>query len=115
MRKNATVLAKYEGGDAAVGIKGDRAYCGVGNIPSSLWLRFAKEAGVHIYSEKLVTTYADSRFISCQFPGECTDFIVVKEDGIYTDLFTKKEYEAKSGILEFSHYPYQMMMFIKTK
>lgn len=113
--KDATVLAKYEGGDAAVGIKGDRAYCGVGNIPSSLWLRFAKEAGVHIYSEKLVTTYADSRFISCQFPGECTDFIVVKEDGIYTDLFTKKEYEAKSGILEFSHYPYQMMMFIKTK
>lgn len=111
--KDAEILAHYEGGDAAVAIKADRAYSGVGNLPSALWLKLATAAGVHIYSDKLVTMYGDSRFISCQFPGDCRDIINVKEDGIYTELFTEKNYEAKGGILEFSHSPYQMMMFIK--
>ena len=61
----------------------------------------------------LMPMYADSRFVSCQFPGDCTDRITVKEDGIYTDLFTDKEYTAKGGILEFEHTSYQMMMFAK--
>ena len=111
--KDAEIISKYEGGDGAVAIKGDCVYCGVGNLPSSLWLRLARHAEVHIYSDKLITMYADSRFVSCQFPGDCTDRITVKEDGIYTDLFTDKEYTAKGGILEFEHTSYQMMMFAK--
>ena len=97
----------------AAAIKGDRAYCGVGNIPSSLWMHLARLAGAHIYTNKLVTTYADSRFIACQFPGNSTDMLTLKEDGVYTEAFTGKTYETKNGILQFSHYPYQMMMFLK--
>ena len=111
--EDAEILARYEGGDVAVSRKKDRVYCGVGNIPSALWLKLATTAGVHIYSDKLVTTYADSRFISCQFPEDCLDSINVKEDGIYIDLFTNKEYKAENGILEFYHTSYQMMMFVK--
>lgn len=111
--RDAVTLAKYEGGEVSAAIKGDRAYIGVGKIPASLWMRLAKESGAHIYSDKRVPIYADSRFISCQFPDNKTDSIKVKEDGIYTELFTGKQYESKGGILEFSHYEYQMMMFVK--
>ena len=111
--KEATPISNYEGGKIAAAIKGDIAYVGVGKLPSSLWMRLAKEAGVHVYSENIVPIYADSRFIACQFPEKKTDSIKVKKDGIYTDLFTGKQYESKGGILEFSHYEYQMMMFVK--
>lgn len=110
---DAEILANYEDGDAAVAIKDNIVYSGVGNIPSALWCEIAKIAGVHIYSDKLVTVYGDSRFISCQFPGDCCDSINVKYDGVYIDLFSGKEYQAKDGILQFPHYPYQMMMFSK--
>lgn len=110
---DVTVLARYTGGKVAAAIKGDRAYCGVGNIPSSLWMHLSRLAGVHIYTDKLVTMYADSRFIACQFPGNSTDTLTLKEDDIYTEAFTGITYESKNGILEFSHQPYQMMMFLK--
>jgi len=110
---NVKILASYEGGDTAVAIKDDRAYCGVGNLPSALWMKLAELSGVHIYSDKPITLYSDSRFISCQFPDSGEDKLNVCEDGIYTDLFTGKSYTAKDGILKFLHYPYQMMMFSK--
>jgi hypothetical protein len=109
----AKKIADYESGECAVAVKGDRAYSGVGKLPPALWRRLAKEAGVFIYTEKNAPVYGDSRFIACQFPENDVDSISVKSDGIYKDMFTGKRYEAKGGVLEFSHYEYQMMMFVK--
>lgn len=109
----AVSFAYYESGDVAGAIKDNVAYISQSDIPSSLWRFLSEKAGVHQYTDKEVPVYADSRFIACQFPEEKTDIIKLKEDGEYLEAFSGKRYKTKDKKLEFNHYSYQMMMFIK--
>jgi len=111
--EEARILSQFENGDAAAAIKDDNAYIAVGKVPSTLWTALAKYAGVHLYTEKNAPIYTDSRFIACQFPQNRMDQLLLKEDGEYTELFTGKKYQSKDRVLEFEHYNYQMMFFLK--
>jgi hypothetical protein len=111
--EDAEIIAKFEDGATAAAIKDGIAYIAVGDVPPALWNELAKRSGAHIYTEERVPIYGDSRFISCQFPEERTDFIRVREDGVYVDMLTGEEFTAKDGILSFEHYAYRMMLFAK--
>lgn len=110
---NVQVMANYENGDIAAGIKNNNAYIGVSDVPSQLWHDLAKISGVHIYTDKSTPVYADSRFIACQFPENRSDVLYLKEDGEYIEVFSGKEYKSVNKMLEFKHYNYQMMCFVK--
>ena len=111
--EQAEIIAKFENGDGAAGIKGDNVYISVPDVPSELWHEIALRSGVHMYTDENVPIYADSRFVSCQFPGDCNDIIRVKQNGVYREAFSGKLYDVSNNILEFDHYNYQMMLFIK--
>lgn len=111
--EGAETLASYENGDVAAAIKGNQVYIAVSDIPSSLWHQLAMRAGVHIYTDKEIPLYADTRLIACQFPEKGTDMLKVKEDGVYIELFTKEKYKSCNKELSFTHEAYQMMLFMK--
>ena len=113
--EQAEVIASYENGDSAVALKDGFAYIPVGNAPSELWNELAKRAGAHVYTDAKVPVYTDSRFICSQFPGDKKDVIHLKENGKYVEIFSGKKYKSKNKKLEFSHYNYQLLMFVREK
>ena len=110
--ETAEVLSKYENGDICAAISGNNVYIGVSDIPSAMWRKLCEKAVVHLYTEKEIPVYADSRFISCQFPNEGRDKLYLEQDGEYVELFSGKTSVCQNGVLEFEHYAHQMMLFV---
>ena len=106
-------LAFYPDGKAAAAKKGDNVYISPGRIPWQFWKDLAKEAGVHIYDEDGGGLAVTSQFI-CHYTTLQEDRTLhLKEDGIYTDLWSGKEYEVKDGILSYHAERGRTMLFRK--
>ena len=102
----AEIIAKYENGKSACAKKGNRYYIATAKATPTLWRDIAKEAGVHIYTDKRGALYVDSRFIARQtmfeedieltLPFDCT-LEEVFEGGIYKTENKVLKYRAEDG------------------
>ena len=103
---DAEIMAKYENGKSACAKKGNRYYIATAKATPTLWRDIAKEAGVHIYTDKRGALYVDSRFIARQtmfeedieltLPFDCT-LEEVFEGGIYKTENKVLKYKAEDG------------------
>ncbi len=99
---NAVPLANYGDGTTAIAYKvmdgWTSVYSAVGNLSGTLLRTIARLAGVHIYSDRDdCPVYVNNRMIGVYAFGDAD--ILMKQDGVYEDLFTGKRYEAVNGKL----------------
>lgn len=106
-------LAYYIDGTPAAARKDDNIYISVGRVPWQMWRDIAKDTGVHIWDEDGGGLSVTSQFIS-HYTTLTTDRVLhVKEDGVYTDIWSGRKYEAKNLILSYSAEKGKTALFIK--
>ncbi len=87
-------------------------YSALGNLSHEALRGIAKMAGVHIYVEEGVFTYINDTVAGVYNTGAATTQITLKEDGVYTELFSGKTYqtENKKILLPTDACPAQMLV-----
>jgi len=113
---DAEILANYESGEAACVRKDKQVYLATGNIPCELWRDIAKEAGVHLYTEKPGSLYVDSRFIARQTVHETEIELKLPFDCVVEELFDGGTYKTEDKILRYRAEHFETkLFFIKEK
>ncbi len=113
---DAEILANYESGEAACVRKNKQVYLATGNIPCELWRDIAKEAGVHLYTEKPGSLYVDSRFIARQTVHETEIELQLPFDCVLEELFDGGTYKTEDKILRYRAENFETkLFFIKEK
>ena len=97
---DAEILARYPDGSAAAARKGDTVWCGVGNTPWQFWRDIAEAAGVHIYDRDGGGTAICSQFMGAYTTLTEDRTYYMKEDGIYTDLFSGEKFRCEGGVMK---------------
>lgn len=113
--EEAIPLEKYDDGKLAVAYKNignyTAIYSGLGRMSGGLLREIAKLSGVHIYCEA-APVYVNSLLIGV-YAQESRDVeIMVKQDGVWEDLFTQKRYVAENRKLVIPGDEYASKMFI---
>ncbi len=86
-------------------------YSAVGNLNGSLLRNIARIAGVHIYSDNDNAPVYVNNVIKAVYSME--DTVLYVEDGVYTEIFTNKEYVAENGRLNVPKGEFHTKLFIK--
>lgn len=99
---DALPLGIYENTEkVALGIKKfsqyTSCYSAVGNLSGGVLRHIAEGAGVHIYTHNEEPVYINSLFLGVYAQGDTE--LMVKEDGLYQDVFTGAVYTAKEKTL----------------
>ncbi len=85
-------------------------YSSLGNMSGALLRKIAELCGVHIYCEN-APVYVNSCFIGVYATDDVQ--INVKEDGIYEDMFSKKQYKSQDRKLYIPKDEYSSKMLVK--
>ncbi|MBE6412546.1 MAG: hypothetical protein E7036_08360 [Opitutales bacterium] len=93
LKQGDIVYANYENGKPAVVLRGKHLFCGVAQIPLSLYTHMYKVAGVHIYSEQELCVYANGAYISVT----CVDNNTTPHDIKLNIPSNKEVFDAISG------------------
>ncbi len=109
---DAETIATYENGEVACAKKGNQIYLATGNVPPELWCKIAKDAGVHLYTEKRGALYADSRFIARQTMHETEVELHLPFDCVLEELFDGGIYETDQGILRYQANNHETKLFL---
>ncbi len=111
---NAKTLVEYDNKISAISYKdcGNYMsfYSSLGNMSGELLRKIAKLCKVHIYCEN-APVYVNSQFIGVYATDDV--WINVKEDGIYEDMFSKKEYKSQNGKLYIPKDEHMSKMLVK--
>ncbi len=110
---SAETLVRYTDGEVCAARKGNTVYCAVGRMPWRLWRDLAEQAGVHLYDRSGAGTAICSQFISAYTTLTEKCELYPREDGVYREVFSGKEYECRNGVLKYDAPAGTTMLFVK--
>ncbi len=108
----AHIIAKYDDGTPACAKKCKQYYIATAKGSPSLWRDIAKDAGVHVYTDKLGALYVDSRFIARQTMHEEDIELSLPFDCVLEEVFDGGVFKTENKILKYKAENGKTKMFI---
>ena len=113
--EDAEVMGTFPDGSVALAAKnnGDYtdAYSSMGNVSAGVMRELARRAGEHLYSREGMPVYVNDKLTGIYNHKE-TD-LYVREDGVYTDIFSGEKYTAENGVIKVPVSEYRAKLFMK--